>query len=226
MYLKLNSTTSGSSPLPVRIEWSKVQNIQEVAEVVDGNWRLVDGGIRTAEPYYDRVIAIGDQSWTDYEVTTTVVFHSMLPDKPVSSEPYSHRAHASVVLRWKGHANDGQQPRVQWFPLGGLAMLRAGVEWSGNRWGWHGGESGDLAEEVEGRHIVLERPYRIKARVQTRPGPRTLYSVKSWEADRPEPPGWDLVARDGENDLQSGSLLLVAHHADVTFGDVEVVPIR
>ncbi|MGH8018458.1 MAG: hypothetical protein ACREIA_09240, partial [Opitutaceae bacterium] len=46
-------------PLPYKIEWSKVERIGQVAEVMDGHWKLTADGVRTLEPYYDRVIAIG-----------------------------------------------------------------------------------------------------------------------------------------------------------------------
>ena len=46
--------------------------------------------------------------------------------------------------------------------------------------------------------------------------------MKAWKAGEEEPAVWDLVGIDGERDSQSGSLLLVVHHSDVTFGNVEV----
>jgi hypothetical protein len=65
----------------------------------------------------------------------------------------------------------------------------------------------------------------IRGRVESLPGPQTRYSIRSWEAGKPEPAEWNLVAVDGERDLQSGSLALVTHHGDVTFGDVDVRPL-
>ncbi|MGH8020373.1 MAG: hypothetical protein ACREIA_19245, partial [Opitutaceae bacterium] len=118
-----------------------------------------------------------------------------------------------------------RQPRVQWRPTGGLAMWRADAGAEGNEWIWHGGESGIIAREEQKRPVEIGRRYFLRARVETLPGPKTRYSIKSWAANEPEPEGWDAVGIDGEQDMQSGSLLLVTHHSDVTFGDMEVRPL-
>jgi hypothetical protein len=212
-------------PLPYAIDWAKVKNIQDVAQVVDGRWGLSARGVRTLEPYYDRVIAVGDMSWTDYEVTVEVTYHQMLPRERVRKAPYSHRAHASLLLRWQGHWDDGKQPRVKYYPAGALAMLRAGIEWEGNRWVIDGLKraADPLAEEPVGRKLELNKPYLYKMRVETLLGPQSRYSVKAWEPDAPEPDNWDLTAVETADDLRSGSLLLVVHHADVTFGNLRVL---
>ncbi|OHE79397.1 MAG: hypothetical protein A3G75_10735 [Verrucomicrobia bacterium RIFCSPLOWO2_12_FULL_64_8] len=221
--VRIHFTPDRGWPLPYQIDWSKVERIQDVAEVMDGLWKLTPQGVRTVEPYYDRVIAIGDMQWTDYEVLTSVIFHKMLADEIAPrGPPYSNHAHASVLLRWRGHDNDGKQPRVKWHPTGGLAMFRANAGSEGNQWIWHGGESGFLAQEAHTRPVEIGSRYYIKARVETLPGPKTRYSVKAWKAGEEEPAVWDLVGIDGERDSQSGSLLLVVHHSDVTFGNVEV----
>lgn len=214
-------------PLPYRIRWADVARIQDVAEVMDGHWQLSPAGVRTLDPYYDRVIAIGDMSWVDYEVVTSVVFHRFLADVVApKGPPFSNHGHASVLLRWLGHPDDGHQPRRKWHPCGGLAMWRADAGSEGNYWVWQGGESGIIAREQNKRVLEIGRRYSIRARVETLPGLKTRYSVKGWDAREPEPAAWDLVATEGDKDVQSGSLLFVAHHADVTFGDVDVRALR
>lgn len=49
--------------------------------------------------------------------------------------------------------------------------------------------------------------------------------MKIWEDDAPEPAEWDLTTRGLDDELRSGSVLLLAHHVDVTFGNVEIVPL-
>lgn len=216
-----------TAPLPCTIKWSEARRIDDVAEVMDGHWQLTPDGVRTLDPYYDRVIAIGDTTWTDYEAVTSVIFHKFLADVIApKGPPYSNHGHASVLLRWQGHPDDGNQPRVKWHPCGGLAMWRADAGTSGSEWVWQGGESGIIGREGKKRLLELGRRYLIRARVETLPGPKTRYSVKGWAAGEPEPTEWDLVALDREKDLQSGSFLLVAHHSDVTFGNVEIRPLR
>ena len=221
--VRVDFTAGRTWPLPYAIKWSEVRRIHDVAEVMDGHWQLTPEGVRTLDPYYDRVIALGDTSWTDYEAVTSVVFHKFLAEVVApKGPPYSNHGHASVLLRWVGHPEDGKQPRRKWHPCGGLAMWRADAGSEGNYWTWQGGETGIIAREEKKRVLERGRRYLIRARVETLPGPRTRYSVKGWAAGEEEPAAWDLVAVDGPQDVQSGSFLLVAHHADVTFGDVEV----
>lgn len=214
--------------LPYTADFAKARRIEDVAQVVDGKWRLEPGGVRTAEPYYDRVIAIGDVTWKDYEAVVQVTYHKMLADDVVAGPPYSTKAHASLLLRWQGHRDDGNQPRIQYWPAGAILMPRASTTWKGNRWVLDilRTSATRIAEEPEGRVIELGRPYLYKARVETLPGPKTRYAVKLWPAGSPEPAAWDLTGEDGPDDLESGSLLLVVHHADATFRSVRVVPLR
>ena len=225
--VRVSYTAGRKTTLPHTVKWANARRIDDVAEVMDGYWKLTPDGVRTLDPYYDRVIAIGDMSWTDYEAVTSVIFHRFLADVIApKGPPYSNHGHASVLLRWQGHPDDGQQPRTKWHPCGGLAMWRADAGVPGSEWVWQGGETGIIAREGKKRSLEIGRRYMIRARVETLAGPRTRYSVKGWPAGEPEPKDWDLVAVDGENDVQSGSFLLVAHHSDVTFGDVELRPVR
>jgi hypothetical protein len=73
--------------------------------------------------------------------------------------------------------------------------------------------------------LELERPYILKARVETTPEKGARYSVKVWDATGAEPASWAVSAVEGPDDFPSGSLLLVAHNSDVTFGDLEVQPL-
>jgi hypothetical protein len=66
---------NSSWPLPpggYTVDWDKTGNIQDVAQVVDGQWSVSPDGVRTASIGYDRLVAIGDQSWKDYEATIPV----------------------------------------------------------------------------------------------------------------------------------------------------------
>lgn len=82
-----------------------------------------------------------------------------------------------------------------------------------------------LADQEAGTEVELGVPYRMKGRVETLVGPKTRYSVKAWKLADGEPEGCQLTAVDGATDFQSGSLLLVVHHADVTWVDVAIRPL-
>jgi len=85
-------------------------------QVVDGQWRLEADGVRTTAPYYDRVLSIGDASWTNYETTVRLTVHDFTPSAP--GPPTYNVTHFGVAMRWGGHHADGLQPSRRWFPLG------------------------------------------------------------------------------------------------------------
>ena len=220
----LKVTKDRTWPLPYRINWSQATSISDVAQVVDGLWRLTPQGIRIVEPYYDRVIALGDLSWTDYEIHTTVTFHTMrVPDKSVG-DGGANVIHAALAVRWPGHDNDGKQPRVKWYPLGATAEFRVNPTWENCTWRILGG-NGMLVNSDNGRTIMPDVPYHMKHRVQSCADGSAIYSVKLWNTHNTEPDTWDLQLTKEPGDVPQGGALLIAHYTDVTFGNVEAVPI-
>ena len=89
------------------IEWQNVTNIQDVAQIVDGYWELQEDGVRSVVPNYDRLIAIGDIAWTDYEVVTPITIHDI---QLVGG--YSGAPGLGYGMRWTGHTD---------FPAAGWA---------------------------------------------------------------------------------------------------------
>ncbi|WP_373514437.1 hypothetical protein [Persicitalea sp.] len=211
-------------PLPYVIDWQKVANIQEAAQIVDGDWQLGPGGIRTLDPYYDRVLAFGDSTWRDYEVSTTVVFHSFTP--PHEGPPTFGVSHAAIATRWPGHDLDDKQPHVKWHPLGATAEFRLTAGLDSCRWRIFDGQKLYLEDTTRPRRILLGKKYGMKHRVETLVDNSTLFRTKLWPADQPEPAAWDLEAREKPDNVPNGSALLIAHNADVTFGNVWVVAVR
>jgi hypothetical protein len=209
-------------PLPYRIDWSRWDRIDEAAQVVDGKWMLTQRGVRSVEPYYDRVLAIGDRSWRDYEVTTTITFHRFTP--PNTSPNTTNVTHAAIATRWPGHDADGHQPSVKWYPLGATAEFRLTRDLGQCRWRIFDGKREFYAESPCRRTMALEKTYAMKHRVETVADGRSWYRVKLWPAGEPEPDAWDLE-RFESGDLDRGSALLLTHHVDATFGDVSVVPL-
>lgn len=212
---------------PYTIDWSKVPVIQEAVQVVDGHWKLEADGIRILEPYYDRIIALGDLTWTDYEITVQVTFHGFRqPEKGVDGG--AGVIHAAIASRWPGHDEDGKQPRVKWYPLGATAEFRL-IEGNPDDCRWRiigdGGKEWKVVNEETGRPIKLGVRYVMKSQVETLADSKTMYSVKFWKDGEKEPEQWDLQAMEGSEDIQSGGVLLIAHYTDVTFGNVTVNPL-
>lgn len=194
------------------VDWASVSSISSLAQVVDGKWYLDGGYLRTQtqEIGYDRLVALGDFSWQNYEVTVPVIVHSV--KRIPGWNPL-----VGVGVRWQGHTADGKQPSERWFPLGGIG----GYGWYYlNRleiW-----DTGPYVYETNGLQLVLGTPYVFKFRVETI-ATGTQYRLKVWQEGLPEPEGWNLVGEEGGSDLKNGSVLLVAHFADVSFGKVKVI---
>ncbi|MCK4965998.1 hypothetical protein KAS50_03140, partial [bacterium] len=110
--------------LPYSIDWNTVDNATDVVQFVDGLWRWDKSGIRTARPAYDRLIAIGDMNWDNYEVTASVTVHYV--DENGFRSPVSNQAGIGFLMRWQGHCDRPDlsipcyQPKCGWLDLGAI----------------------------------------------------------------------------------------------------------
>ncbi|MGE3139740.1 MAG: DUF1349 domain-containing protein [Thermoleophilia bacterium] len=215
----VNRTSGATWPMPLSVDWGSVSNLQQAAQVVDGKWQLTSAGPRPVEIEYDRLLAIGDLSWTDYEVTVPVTVHSV---DTANGYPFPSNGPAvGLGLRWQGHtAVAAEQPRRGFFPVGAYSWYR---------WRPNGAERFEGTVEGEpiktsSAQMSLGVPHLFKFRVTTQPNGHGLYQFRAWRASDPEPTGWNYQM-EGTSDLASGSVLLIAHHADVTFGDLTVNPL-
>ncbi len=217
-----------AASLPMEVDFSKVNDIQTVAEVIDGKWELTEQGVRTEQPYYDRVLAFGDRSWTDYEATAEIIFHPHLPElkkRSLGGPPYLSHSHTSFNLRWAGYPEDGFQPRRDWRSIGALVALRVdrSSPKQGSYWWLHFGRGiqgvpakRSLTDKVNRSVIELEQRYCYRMRVKTLSDQTARYSTKVWNSTSPEPAQWQFEATDESEAFRSGCLAFVVHHSDVT----------
>ena len=213
-------------PLPYSINWEEVKDIQDVVQVVDGHWKITPQGIRTQDVYYDRVLAIGDTFWRSYEVTTTVTFHGYTP--PEEGPPTYNVSHAALATLWPGHDRDSLQPNRKWHPLGATAEFRITDGYKNCRWRIFDGDN-FYEEQKEDQYRTIRGGvvYGMKHRVQDLPDNSVQYSVKLWEANEEEPQEWDFRAVEASKTKHlGGSCLLIAHNTDVTFGNVDIIPLK
>jgi len=206
-------------PLPYQTNWAS--GIQSQSQVVDGDWEVQGGGLRTVQIGYDRLVAIGDIGWKDYEVTVPITIHSI---DPAGYAPPSYGPGIGLIMRWTGNTDDpvpGMQPKEGWWPLGAIGWFRWQQSWPTPRLQIYGNQGAILAED-SGKIPIIGETYIFKMRVETTAnGPQ--YQLKVWLQSVIEPVDWDLSGIGNPNDPANGSLVLMAHHVDATFGNVQVV---
>jgi hypothetical protein len=203
-------------PLPYSIDWGTVTDILDVIQVVDGLWVLTPEGIRVVESGYDRVLALGDLNWVDYEVTVPITVHDF---NPGPLPPYSGSPGLGITMRWKGHTDEPvicSQPHCGWMPTGAGAWYDIGK----------GGPLKMANQQDTTVTIDIGVPYFWKFRVETIESVGPLYSLKLWAHDQDEPANWNLQKQNGLWDELNGSLVLILHHVDAAFGNLTVVPIE
>jgi hypothetical protein len=207
---------------PVEINWASDGIPNCHAQVVDGKWEVNGRYISTREIGYDRLIAIGDTSWKNYEILVPVVVHALEPRG--YSWPSVHTG-VGVVMYWKGHSNWGKdecasgQPRFGPGPYGAIGWW---TTWLDNGEHLNFFDVDFRPMNPCKRNLCLNVPYLFRVRVNTSPDGQSLFRMRVWEEDTPEPDRWDVTAKAPLNCLSSGSLLLGAHETAVSFGPVRV----
>lgn len=200
----------------VDIDWSAAAAVQDAAQVVDGRWSLVSGGVKNVSIGYDRLIDLGDMNWTDYEITVPITVHSWDPNGVGGINGYPG---AGFILRWNGHTNDppvATQPLSGWNPFGNVVWYQ---------WDDTGGQSSTFEDgtlkDATGTVLQYNVTYLYKVRVETVAGQGTLYSKKVWRASDPEPADWTRQAY-GANEVAHGSILFIAHWTQMTVGNITI----
>jgi len=205
------------TPGTYTIDWSTATKINDVAQVVDGNWILNAGNARPAAATtgFDRLIAIGDMSWRDYTVTVPVTVHTMDLNKSPG---------VGLIVRWLGHFDNGAglQPIVGWKRLGAMAWYRyeKGTATEGLQLLGDGGAT----LGAKGFSLSLGTTYMYKVSITSNADPKkpATYRFKVWPQAQAEPATWDFELAGISGEPRSGSIVLVAHHADVSFGNVTI----
>lgn len=211
-------------PLPYRVDFTEVDDLQEVVQIIDGHWTLTGDGVRTVTPYYDRVIGMGDSTWQDYEALVRLTIHGFTPSEP--GPPTYDVTHFGVAMRWRGHHADEHQPNRKWYPMGSQAELLLHRLPDSSRYRILFGSEHQTVVEETGFPLELGQQRWIRAQTRTLSSGNTRYRYKTWPADEPEPSAWNVEGIEPERlDYPSGSFLLVPHNSDVTIHEVSVTPL-
>jgi hypothetical protein len=206
-------------PLPYKINWSGRSCLTDLVQVYDGHWAVSNAGIRPIQIGYDRIVGFGDINWRNYEISVEVVLN-FFDTRAVIEQFPSNRAAFGIGLRWQGHDDWGDViPRRGYFPFGALVFL----DWNNNF------EIFRIVPPAERHHTVrckkvleLGRRYMLRARVESGFVRDSMYYAKLWPVGSAEPLDWDLQAPGLPGGLEKGSIQLIAHNTDVTFGNVDV----
>ncbi len=222
----VNYTVGQIWSLPYNVNWSSATSINSVAQIVDGQWTLSGGTVRATYLGYDRLVAIGDKTWTDYEVTVPITIYGI---DPGGFGYPSNGPGVGLVFRWAGHTDypiAGMQPKTGYLPLGAIGWYNWDQSGGGVRLKLLGNNLDVMQEDYSGFTMAFGVPYIFKMRVTTNPGVGGEYKLKVWQSGLPEPGSWTLQGTQSLSDPQSGSFCLVSHHVDATFGNVTVIPIQ
>ncbi|MBP2681038.1 MAG: putative Fibronectin type protein, partial [Candidatus Krumholzibacteriota bacterium] len=180
--------------------------------VGDGRWYLASGGVRTAPNGigYDRFLLVGDRRWpTDYDVVVPMTTHA--------GDGWSG---VGIAVGWAGHipglaAASPVQPMLEnryqtiaWvrsFPFPANPVLQL--------------KDDEIVRDEISVPMALGTAYMLRVRTETVAPGVSHVGVKYWPQGSPEPAEWmlsdDFASRDG-------SIALIAHNADVTFGNVSI----
>ena len=224
----------GQCPLPFHIAWRETTDPQAVGQYVDGEWGLDAGGLRTRHTGYDRIFLIGNESWQDYEVKTSITVHEVTK----RTGPLHGGNGVGIIMRFAGHITGGHrnypedQPKWGYQPFGAIGWLRWKAGWPilAPRLEYNCGDSDEIRRY--GFHgVKTGRTYRLKMACETLPDTSegagvTRYSFKIWSDGQTEPEAWRWqIDQTSFHALRQGGVGLLAHHVDVTFGNVTVMPL-
>ncbi len=175
--------------------------------IVDGLWTMESSGLRVMQMGYDRLIAVGDSKWSPgYEVLAEVTLHD-----------YRAYGGLGLAIGWQGHAGTNS-PRTDW-PLEALGWIRFRPD------------GAELQIMTFQKNEIVTKPvgvgtgvtYSYRVRSERLGGGTARFTVKVWPTGTSESSATSLTYDLAE---RAGSVLLVAHHADVTWKKLEVKPVN
>lgn len=222
--IDLNWEPRATAPDTV-IHWDQIQNLYDVAQPIDGLWRIEGDKVVSAPEAsgYDRVLGIGDMGWTDYEVLFPMVIrniHETSYDSTSSVGPA-----LLLIMRWMGHTDSPAhcpQPHCGWEPCGSVASYAWLKDQKGD---WDLSTKYDTGETFDFVEPELGKEYWVRYRVESKAGGH-FYSFKIWDGGlQSEPMEWSRQDLADSVNMNSGSFIFVAHHIDLAIGTMQITPL-
>jgi Ca2+-binding RTX toxin-like protein len=205
------------------IHWQNVTNIQDVAQIVDGTWEIDSNGVRPVDLGYDRLIAIGDRSWDNYQLNFSLTAHDLHNVDPRGRDGGGF----AIGMLWNGHTDDpisGWQPKSGWTPNASFFYADDNGDGIGELT-LHASDS--FEDVIASTSYTLEEGFTYDFRVTVEQVGLydRLYSLKVWQDGTAEPAGWTLQGTEHFAVSQApatGSIYFDAHYFDVSFNDMTV----
>lgn len=209
-------------PLPYSVTMSATKSLTDSVQVTDGRWAINGGFAQIVERGYDRVIAVGDTTWTDYEITTRLKIKGIDSSLVAYASPSNGPAIA-YLMRWSGHTNDpitGKQPLEGYLPLGAFAAC-SWTSVTSQKWEMFG--NGLVLKDTKpAPTLAFDTLYNFKLQVTTFPGQGGYYRFRVWKASQTEPTTWLMSMQEPLDAPQNGSVLIVAHHSTAWIDQITV----
>lgn len=212
-------------PLPFSVAMSSAKSLSDSVQVVDGRWAVASGAAQVVERGYDRLLAVGDTSWKDYDATVRLKVTGLDTTLVAYNAP-SNGPGIGLLMRWAGHTNDpnpGRQPLEGYLPIGASATL-SWTSVSTQRWEMFGNNL-QLRDVKDAPALQLDTMYMFRMQVATVTGQGGFYRFKVWKASQAEPAAWLMNAQESLSDPQRGSLLIVAHHVNCWIDHISVTAV-
>ena len=216
--VELRGTDPGPLPASVDLSHRGIEHVQ----VVDGLWRQEEAGLRIIEPYYDRALAWGDPSWSDYTVRACLTLSGCR--HPVGGDGGRNVIHAAIAPRWRGHTPDGRQPFRQWYPLGATCELRLQPDSRALCFRI----IADPQRIVESEHVMPwhpDQPLWLEAGVRSIPSGGAFYMARAWYNGNQPPANWHVICKKEQEPIKAGAPLFLAHYTQTTWHRLEASPI-
>jgi hypothetical protein len=215
--------TAGTAwPIPYTVDWNSTTDLNDAVQPIDGRWVVEGDTVRTKEIGYDRLLGIGDASWRSYEIEVPITVRSV--DFAGYEAPSGGPA-IGFIGHWQGHSQVGiVQPEYGFRErLGALAWYRWRRQPLSQRLEILDSNAVPLVQDASGKTIATGVTYIYKMQVEEASATRgPIYRLKVWQQGTSEPLNWDLVTSTPLGTATTGGALLVAHHVDASFGDVQV----
>ncbi len=218
-------------PAAYTLYWRSPSTLSDSVQVVDGLWWNDGGGVRPQEMGYDRIIAIGDSSRSDYEIQARIYVHT-IDNSDTAFDGTNGGPAVGFLIRWNGHTDQPAfvppitQPLSGYLPYGAIGWYHYRAH-NGNgltdRWELMGNNLNILGTSQQ-TPLPVGTLFNVKMRVKTVSGQGT-YSFKAWENGTTEPSSWMLTGLGAVSDPSHGSILLLAHRVDASYSDILVSPL-